>query len=89
MLFYLKYAILCKKKKKNCQSLLLSLNIGKTFNRLHWGYLRMLLRKFGLTSLFRVEISALYTKPNAGVWTSTRTFFFFIFTWVGEGYNLI
>lgn len=51
-------------------SLLLSLDTEKAFNRLHWGYLLVVLDTFCILGWINSADQALRTVPNARVWTS-------------------
>lgn len=50
-------------------SLFLSLDAEKAFGRIHWGYLKRVLSKFGITGTISSAILALYTNPSAMVFT--------------------
>lgn len=50
-------------------SLLLSLNAEKWFNRVHLGFLRAVLTKFGITGWFQLAILSLHFNPSARVLT--------------------
>lgn len=50
-------------------SLLLSLDAEKAFDKIHWGYLRQVLHKFGIQGEICSVILALYTTPLAYVYT--------------------
>lgn len=54
-------------------SLLLSLDAEKTFDKVHWLYLREVLPKFGLQGTFASAILSLYPSPSARVRTSCIT----------------
>lgn len=49
---------------------LISLDVEKGFDRVHWGYLRAVLREFGLTGFVGQAIQALYSNPLAKVLVS-------------------
>lgn len=51
-------------------SLLLSLDVEKAFNRVHWSYLQATLCKFGFQGCILSAIMALYATPSAQVYTS-------------------
>lgn len=48
-------------------SLLLSLDAEKVFNRVHWGFLKAVLAKFGVTGWFQLAMLSLYSNPSARV----------------------
>lgn len=47
-------------------SLLLYLDAEKAFDRVHWGFLRAVLSKFGIIGWFQTAILSLYSNPTAG-----------------------
>lgn len=47
--------------------LLISLEAEKAFDRVHWGYLEAVLRKFGIEDTFLQAILGLYSTPSAKV----------------------
>lgn len=64
MLTLLKTAV-----SRRVPSVFLTLNAEKAFDRVHWGYLKVTLMKFGLVGPIYSTISALYTVPSASVYT--------------------
>ena len=51
-------------------ALLLALDAEKAFDRMHWEYISKTLTKFGFNGFIHSAIMALYTQPNAKVYTS-------------------
>uniref|UniRef100_A0A8C5MWS0 Reverse transcriptase domain-containing protein n=1 Tax=Leptobrachium leishanense TaxID=445787 RepID=A0A8C5MWS0_9ANUR len=61
------YDILDLAHRTNSSGLLLALDAEKAFDRLHWGYMRTVLLKFGFPEQFINSIMALYSDPSAKV----------------------
>uniref|UniRef100_A0A8C5MF05 Reverse transcriptase domain-containing protein n=1 Tax=Leptobrachium leishanense TaxID=445787 RepID=A0A8C5MF05_9ANUR len=64
------YDIIDLAHRTNASGLLLALDAEKAFDRLHWGYMRMVLLRFGLPAQFVHSIMALYSAPSAKVLAS-------------------
>lgn len=52
-------------------SLLLSINAEKAFNRIHWGYIRQVLNRFGFQGRILSAVLALCSNPSTQVYTSS------------------
>uniref|UniRef100_A0A8C5LMR6 Reverse transcriptase domain-containing protein n=1 Tax=Leptobrachium leishanense TaxID=445787 RepID=A0A8C5LMR6_9ANUR len=64
------YDIIDLAHRTNTSGLLLALDAEKAFDRLHWGYMRTVLLRFGFPEHFVNSIMALYSAPSAKVLAS-------------------